>query len=215
MRDISLWLFLFCSGCLASAFGQDTPAALAYPDESGFQRRTAPMLSRIADRPFAEKTLSRSICPDTGLPVKTWALEGETVYSPYTGRAYTQGPVGYFGPKTRDSLGRIATFGGDPLKTDLPPAMATLLLEPGQLMARTYLSIPGSMRQQYHFAAKNWARFYPLLAWCDGCRLAGAISPLGGGVPRSPPPERRPPPGKPANESAPRSGRAARIPAGG
>lgn len=126
------------------------------------------MLARIAERPFAVKTQSQSTCPDTGLPVRTWALEGETIYSPYTGRAYIQGPVGYFGPKTRDSLGRIATFGGDPLKKDLPPATATLLLDPDHALARAYLSIPASTRQQYHFAAKNWARFYPLLGEAMG-----------------------------------------------
>jgi hypothetical protein len=126
------------------------------------------MLARIAERPFAEKTKARSRCPDTGLPVRTWALEGETIFSPYTGRAYRQGPTGYFGPKRRDSLGRIAAFGGDPLKKDLPPATARLLLEPDHALARAYLSIPASTRQQYHFAAKNWARFYPLLATTMG-----------------------------------------------
>ncbi|MCG8318073.1 MAG: hypothetical protein MI921_01110 [Cytophagales bacterium] len=33
----------------------------------------------------------------------------------------------------------------------------------GDHKARSFVSIPGNMRQQYHFASKNWARFYPLL----------------------------------------------------
>lgn len=139
-----------------------------YPDENGFISRMAPTLTRLSGEPFGVKTRAESICPDTGLPVYTWAVEGETIFSPYTGRAYRQGPTGYFGPKGRDSLGRIASFGGDPLKQDLPPATATLLLDPRNDFARAYLSIPASMRQQYHFACKNWARFYPLLAGAMG-----------------------------------------------
>ena len=136
----------------------------SYPDEAGFKSRTGNLLSKIAAPDFGDRTLASSTCPDTGLPVKTWALEGETIYSPYTGRAYQQGPTGYFGPKRRNEQGEIIAFGGDPLKYDLPPATATLLLNPADPKARQYLSIPGSMNQQYHFACKNWARFYPLLA---------------------------------------------------
>ncbi|MEM6377108.1 MAG: hypothetical protein AAF705_02775 [Bacteroidota bacterium] len=144
--------------------GQHDWEVKSYPDESGFKNRVSPMLSKIAKANFGDRTLASSTCPDTGLPVKSWALEGETIYSPYTGRAYKQGPTGYFGPKRRNEQGEIVAFGGDPLKYDLPPATATLLLDPSNQKARQYLSIPGSMNQQYHFACKNWARFYPLLA---------------------------------------------------
>lgn len=135
-----------------------------YPDEWGLQQRLAPMLARIAGQEFGERSLAVSRCPDTGLPVRTWAVEGETIISPYTGRAYIQGPTGYFGPKRRNDRGEIVAFGGDPLKYDLPPASAALLLDPGNARARAFLSIPGNLNQQYHFACKNWARFYPLLA---------------------------------------------------
>lgn len=134
-----------------------------YPDEPGFKARMAPMLWRIADQGFAKRSLSRSTCPDTGLPVTSWALEGETIFSPYTGRAYQQGRVGYFGALERNEKGEIVRFGGDPLKTELPPATAAILLDNQNEPAKAFLSIPGNMRQQYHFACKNWARFYPLL----------------------------------------------------
>ncbi|MFW5877845.1 MAG: hypothetical protein ACOCUP_01905 [bacterium] len=135
-----------------------------YPDEEGYIVRIAPMVERLADTGFGRRSLAPSRCPDTGLPVYTWALEGETIISPYTGRAYKQGPVGYFGPKARNEKGEIIAFGGDPLKKDLPPTIAAMLMDPGNERARAYVSIPGNMRQQYHFACKNWARFYPLLA---------------------------------------------------
>ena len=135
-----------------------------YPDEAGFQRRMKPMVQRIADVGFGTRSLAMSKCPDTGLPVKIWAVKGETIISPYTGRAYLQGDTGYFGPKARNEKGEIIAFGGDPLKVDLPPTTAALLLDSGNQRARAYLSIPGNLRQQYHFACKNWARFYPLLA---------------------------------------------------
>ena len=72
------------------------------------------MLERIAEQGFGIRSLASSKCPDTGLPVKTWAVEGETIISPYTGRAYIQGPTGYFGPKARNEKGEIISFGGDP-----------------------------------------------------------------------------------------------------
>ena len=122
------------------------------------------MLRRIAAQGFGERSLAVSRCPDTGLPVRVWAVEGETIISPYTGRAYTQSPTGYFGPKARNARGEIVAFGGDPLKYDLPPATATLLLDSTDVRAHAFLSIPGNLRQQYHFACKNWARFYPLLS---------------------------------------------------
>ncbi len=135
-----------------------------YPDEAGFTRRAAPMLGRIATKGFGIRSLANSKCPDTGLPVKVWAVEGDTIISPYTGRAYAQGSTGYFGPKARNAAGQITAFGGDPLKYDLPPVTAHLLLNPNDRKAKAFVSIPGNMRQQYHFACKNWARFYPLLA---------------------------------------------------
>jgi hypothetical protein len=140
----------------------------SYPDEQGFRARIDGMIERIARQGFNRRTKSRSHCPDTRALVLTDALKGEIIASPYTGRLYTQGPTGYFGPRERDKDGRITRFGGDPLKYDLPPAMATLLLNPKDREAHWYLGQPGSMRQQYHFAAKNWARFYPLLAHIMG-----------------------------------------------
>jgi hypothetical protein len=122
------------------------------------------MPERIANLDFGQRSLANSKCPDTGLPVKTWAVEGETIISPFTGRTYKQGPTGYFGPKARNEKGEIIAFGGDPLKYDLPPATAALLLNRDTERAKAFLSIPGNLRQQYHFACKNWARFYPLLA---------------------------------------------------
>lgn len=135
-----------------------------YPDEEGFQQRIAPMPERIAELGFGQRSLAISKCPDTGLSVKTWAMEGETIISPYTGRSYIQGPTGYFGPKARNEKGEITAFGGDPLKYDLPPATAALLLNQEVDRAKAFLGVPGNLRQQYHFACKNWARFYPLLA---------------------------------------------------
>jgi hypothetical protein len=136
-----------------------------YPDEAGFQERSKPMLERIAADDFGQRSLAESKCPDTGLPVKVWAVKGETIISPYTGRAYIQqGETGYFGPKKRNEKGEIIAFGGDPLKYDLPPVTASLLLNKDVERAKAFVSIPGNMRQQYHFACKNWARFYPLLA---------------------------------------------------
>jgi hypothetical protein len=142
---------------------QEIWSPATYPDEVGFVRRSSPMLERLAAKGFGLRSLASSKCPDTGLPVKTWAVEGETIVSPYTGRTYIQGPTGYFGPKKRNEAGKITAFGGDPLKYDLPPATARLLLNPQDPKARSFLSIPGNMRQQYHFACKNWARFYALL----------------------------------------------------
>jgi hypothetical protein len=137
---------------------------VTYPDEAGYQQRISGMLPRLAAKGFGERSKSVSRCPDTGLPVSTWALEGEDIISPYTGRRFKQGPTGYFGPKQRDSLCRIVAFGGDPLKYDLPQATAALLLNPADERARQFLSIPGNLRQQYHFAAKNWVRLYCLQA---------------------------------------------------
>ncbi len=135
-----------------------------YPDEAGFQQRMKGMLQKIATKEFGKRSLAESKCPDTGLLVKVWAVEGEEIISPYTGRKYQQGPTGYFGPKARNEKGEIIAFGGDPLKYDLPPATAALLLNPENSQARAFVSIPGNLKQQYHFACKNWARFYPLLA---------------------------------------------------
>ena len=146
-----------------SGQGQHVWDADTYPDNNGFEQRMKPMVQRIADQGFGTRSLARSKCPDTGLPVETWAVKGERVISPYTGRTYLQGETGYFGPKARNDKGEIIAFGGDPLKKDLPPATAALLKDPENIVAKAYLSIPGNLRQQYHFAAKNWARFYPLL----------------------------------------------------
>jgi len=145
-------------------FSQKIFESGTYPDESGFKSRMEPMLERIAAKDFGKRSLADSKCPDTGLPVKTWAVEGEEIISPYTGRRYKQGPTGYFGPKSRNVEGQIDAFGGDPLKYDLPPVTASMLLNQRINEAKAFISIPGNMKQQYHFACNNWARFYPLLA---------------------------------------------------
>jgi hypothetical protein len=161
MNKVLLYISIFFAPFALIA--QDPWDCSTYPDEAGFQERMKPMLGRIAEQGFGIRSLASSQCPDTDLPVKTWAVEGETIISPYTGRAYIQGPTGYFGPKARNEKGEIVAFGGDPLKYDLPPATATLILNPDDEKAKAFLSIPGNMRQQYHFACKNWARFYPLM----------------------------------------------------
>lgn len=164
MNHRLLYRFLLLIGCLfSSAWPTVLAQSLPYPDELGYQQRIAGMIGRIAAQGYGVRSLANSTCPDTGLPVKTWAVEGEEIISPYTGRKYKQGPTGYFGPKSRDAQGRITSFGGDPLKYDLPPATAALLLDPHDAKARAFLSIPGNLSQQYHFAAKNWVRFYGLL----------------------------------------------------
>lgn len=152
----------------------------SYPDELGFMKRNAGMLHKIAAIEYGERSKAYSKCPDTQLPVRTWAVEGEEIISPYTGRKYIQGPTGYFAPKKRNAQGQIIAFGGDPLKYDLPPATATLLLNPADPIARAFLRIPGNLNQQYHFAAMNWARFYPLMSDKMGNRwienFTGAVS---------------------------------------
>lgn len=157
-------LFLLSIFLVQNTYSQNVWDNSTYPDEAGFQQRISPMLERIAAQDFGLRSLAESKCPDTGLPVKVWAVKGETIISPYTGRAYKQGDTGYFGPKARNGKGEITAFGGDPLKYDLPPATASLLLNQDVVRAKAFLSIPGNLRQQYHFACKNWARFYPLLA---------------------------------------------------
>ena len=166
MRPIFLLFVLL--GNWTVALAQQPWSADSYSDEAGYQRRISGKLLKVAAQPFGKRSQATSSCPDTGLPVLRWALEGETITSPYTGRAYVQGETGYFGPKERGSDGQIIRFGGDPLKYDLPPATAHLLLHPSDTAARAYLSIPGNLNQQYHFAAKNWARFYPLFAQTMG-----------------------------------------------
>ncbi|MCC5931006.1 MAG: hypothetical protein JJU28_17300 [Cyclobacteriaceae bacterium] len=158
-----LLLFLHICYRYGSLYAQPIWSSQAYPDETGYKTRIAGHLIKLSNLPFGEKSMSKSTCPDTGRPVLSWALEGEMVYSPYTGRAYRQGPTGYFGALERDQIGRISKFGGDALKKDLIPVAATMMLYPGHQRARDFLYIPGHLQQQYHFAAKNWARIYPAL----------------------------------------------------
>jgi hypothetical protein len=156
----------------ASELSPPAWSTASYPDEAGFQTRMAGMIERIASENYLRRSMALSICPDTGLPVYSWAVQGEEIISPYTGRRYLQGDTGFFGPKRRDSDGRIAAFGGDPLKVALPPATANVMLgssapsasgEPSaKAKAIAYLSIPGNLRQQYHFAAVNWVRLLGL-----------------------------------------------------
>lgn len=136
----------------------------SYRDEVGYQERISATVPALARQSVGVRSLALSTCPDTNRPVRVWALEGETVISPYTGRAYLQGPTGYFGPKARNEDGEIIAFGGDPLKYDLPPAQARLMLDSDDQLVRAFLAIPGNLNQQYHFAAVNWARFYPMFA---------------------------------------------------
>lgn len=141
------------------SFAQVSP----YPYEAYFKRHSQAAVGLWAARDYNQRTLSKALCPDTGLPVYSYALEGEWVTSPYTGRQIKQGSTGYFGAKSRDALGRIVAFGGDPLKYDLLPATARLLQHPNDSLVKAYLSIPGNLNQQYHFACSNWARFYGLV----------------------------------------------------
>jgi len=59
--------------------------------------------------------------------------------------------------------------GGDPGKYIPGPAMAMLLANPADPNARKYMNDDRSYREHYHFAAVNWARFYPL--------FSGALTP--------------------------------------
>lgn len=158
------WALLLFGFIVTEASSQYFLSTESYPDEEGYQRRIAGELQRLADQPMEFRSQSSSNCPDTGFSFKTWALEGDVIYSPFTGRAFIKGSTGYFGPKKRSEDGRISHFGGDALKKDLLPILAKLLINPEDSILRAFVSIPGNLHQQYHFAAKNWARFYPLLA---------------------------------------------------
>jgi len=159
-----IFLLILVLFVIKLSYSQEVWQNATYPDEKEYQKRIAPLLQRIANKDFGKRSLAESKCPDTKRPVKVWAVEGENIISPYTGRVYKQGNTGYFGPKARNKEGQIIAFGGDPLKYDLPPATACLLLNQRVDEAKAFLSIPGNLNQQYHFACKNWARFYPLLA---------------------------------------------------
>ncbi len=148
----------------ADSQNSPTSSASPYPYESYFQSHIAGAIDRIAAEEYGLRNRSVDTCPDTRGLVYSFVLEGEPVTSPYTGRQFTQGPTGYFGAKSRDARGRIATFGGDPLKYDLPPMTARLLLNPNGTLVKAFLGVPGNLVQQYHFAASHWARFYGLVA---------------------------------------------------
>ncbi|WP_373515587.1 hypothetical protein [Persicitalea sp.] len=168
MTVTTLLTLLFCIvrlGCSAQSI-QDRayPPASPYPYEPYFQAHIAGAIDSIAAEPYGQRNRSVDNCPDTRRLVYSFALEGEAVTSPYTGRKFIQGPTGYFGAKSRDVRGRIATFGGDPLKYDLPPMTARLLRQPNDTLVMAFLSVPGNLVQQYHFAASHWARFYGLVA---------------------------------------------------
>ncbi|MEM1326518.1 MAG: hypothetical protein AAGI23_11215 [Bacteroidota bacterium] len=164
MTRVQAFFLVFCYSFTLTIASAQIWEANTFQSETAFQEKIAPMLARIANsRNYLDLSKATSRCPDTGKRVLSWAVEGETIYSPYTGRTYRQGDTGYFGPKDRNVKGEITDFGGDPLKYTLPPAIATLLLNPDEAATKAYLSIPGNWNQQYHFACKNWARFYPLL----------------------------------------------------
>lgn len=59
--------------------------------------------------------------------------------------------------------------GGDPGKYLPGAAMAKLLRDPADAMARQYMNDERSPRENYHFAAVNWGRFLPL--------FGGALTP--------------------------------------
>ena len=163
-QKLRLLIFLFLPILAFSAFSQKAYETASYPDEAGFQLRIKKALPMMAEKGFGIISKSLSKCPDTGLPVYTYAIEGEEIISPYTGRKYKQPATGYFSAKSRNEKGEITGFGGDPLKYDLPRAMASILTGVRTNEAKAYLSIPGNLKQQYHFACKHWTRFYPLLA---------------------------------------------------
>ncbi|MFZ4725126.1 MAG: hypothetical protein ACOYMD_06730 [Paludibacter sp.] len=165
MKNRQLTILLILLQLLVlSVFAQKPYDVASYPEEAGFQLRTKNALTILADRGFGKISLSFSRCPDTGLPVYKFAIEGEEIISPYTGKKYKQPATDYFAAKQRNEQGEITAFGGDPLKYDLPPATASMLLKSKVKEVKSFLSIPGNLSQQYHFAAKNWVRFYALLA---------------------------------------------------
>jgi len=164
LKSLFLYTFILSGLFPGQVTGQDIFSNDSYPDEKGYQDRISGELENLASSPTLFRSQSSARCPDTGIKFKTWALEGEIIYSPFTGRAFLQGPTGYFGHKKRDENGKISYFGGDALKKDLLPITAKLLLQPNDSLLRGFLSIPGNLQQQFHFAAKNWARFYPLMA---------------------------------------------------
>ncbi|MCC5842260.1 MAG: hypothetical protein JJT96_19245 [Opitutales bacterium] len=136
----------------------------------------APVVAELASRDYRHRQMARSRCPDTGETVFSWALDGEVIISPYSGRQYIQGSVGYFGPQARDAEGRITRFGGDSLKVGLLPAMASLLENESDAEARAFAAIPGNLHQQYHFAAINWARFLGLFGDSMGTEWGSAFA---------------------------------------
>lgn len=152
-------LFLCCALTLTAA---ESWSVESFPFEREYQERIDGMLERFAGKDVMDRSKAPSTCPDTGLPVLSWALEGETIISPYTGRSYVQPETGYFGPKARNEIGQIVAFGGDPLKHTLMYATARMMLDADDPALKAFLGIPGNLRQQYHFAAVNWARFWPL-----------------------------------------------------
>ncbi len=155
-----LWAALIWVASLSAETSPWSVESFAF--EEGYQERITGMVERFAVKDVMDRSKARSTCPDTGLPVLTWAVEGETIISPYTGRAYPQGNTGYFGPKRRNDQGQVLAFGGDPLKHTLMYATARMILDSDQPELKGFLGIPGNLRQQYHFAAVNWGRFWPL-----------------------------------------------------
>lgn len=135
-----------------------------FPDEPGFQKRIAPTLPALAAETIGGKLNATSTCPHCKASNSGSYLTGETVTCVTCDKSYPQPEGSYFGPARRDEQGRITHFKGDPLKFELQQATAKLLLKPNDQPTRDYVSIPGVLRQQYHFACVNWARFYPLLA---------------------------------------------------
>lgn len=82
-----------------------------YPDEAGLRARSAGRLEAIARQPYGDRSLAPSSCPDTGLPVRVWEVEGEEIISPYTGRLTLEGRTA-----------RYAAISGDHLELHYPPA---------------------------------------------------------------------------------------------
>ncbi len=162
-REVNVLVWVISIAAAASAAKEIEPWALeSFPFEEEYRQRISGMMERFAEYPVMERAMAPSVCPDTGKEVLTWALKGETIRSPYTEREYIQGDTGYFGPKRKNESGEITAFGGDPLKHSLAYAIARFTLDKDDEMLREYLGFYGSLRQQYHFAAVNWGRFWPL-----------------------------------------------------
>ncbi len=94
IRPKQILFLLIGAICLMNPFilaVQNSWDSSTYPDELGYQNRIAPMLNRIAQLDFGKRSLAASKCPDTGLPVRIWAVAGETIISPILAKPSNKG----------------------------------------------------------------------------------------------------------------------------